>query len=112
MGCTDVSSQSPFDLSTWYDITRGPSKGCLCEFGSSSSSTSVIVEDMRSNATNMGEEFSRQEEEIRKLLGTALEEVQKREEEARKRETDLQEFVRKLLQDVGYRKHQFAGKSE
>ncbi|XP_020547609.1 uncharacterized protein LOC110011588 [Sesamum indicum] len=47
----------------------------------------------------------------RKLLEIALEEVRKREEEARKRdeearkrEADLQELVRKLLQDVGYTK--------
>ncbi|KAK4424971.1 hypothetical protein Salat_1690700 [Sesamum alatum] len=40
-GCTDVSSQSSFDLSTWYDVTGSPSKGRLYEFGSNSSSTSA-----------------------------------------------------------------------
>ncbi|XP_020554917.1 uncharacterized protein LOC105178413 [Sesamum indicum] len=39
-GCTDVSSQSSFDVSTWYDITGGPSKGRLYGFGCSSLSTS------------------------------------------------------------------------
>ncbi|KAL2249550.1 UNVERIFIED_CONTAM: hypothetical protein Sindi_2428700 [Sesamum indicum] len=39
------------------------------------------------------------------------EEAGKREDEARKREADLQELVRKLLQDVGYANHQFAGGS-
>ncbi|KAL0405698.1 UNVERIFIED_CONTAM: hypothetical protein Slati_3883700 [Sesamum latifolium] len=123
MGCTDVSSQSSFDLSTWYDVIGGPSKGRLYGFGSNLSSTSAssvsssikaskkklnkltkAVEDMRSNTTKMEEEFSRREEENRKLLETAL-------EEARKREADLQELVRKLLQDVGYTNHQFAGGS-
>ncbi|KAL0320108.1 UNVERIFIED_CONTAM: hypothetical protein Sradi_5272300 [Sesamum radiatum] len=59
----------------------------------------------------MEEEFSRREEENRKLLETALEEARKREEEARKRKADLQELVRKLLQDIGYTNHQFAGGS-
>ncbi|KAK4435267.1 hypothetical protein Salat_0690000 [Sesamum alatum] len=40
-GCTDVSSQSSFDLSTWYDVTGGPSRGRLYGFGSNSSSTSA-----------------------------------------------------------------------
>ncbi|KAK4435042.1 hypothetical protein Salat_0667400 [Sesamum alatum] len=40
-GYTDVSSQSSFDLSTWYDVTGGPSKGRLYGFGSNSSSTSA-----------------------------------------------------------------------
>ncbi|KAL0458548.1 UNVERIFIED_CONTAM: hypothetical protein Slati_0482000 [Sesamum latifolium] len=130
MGCTDVSSQSSFDLSTWYDVTGGPSKGRLYGFGSNSLSTSAcsvsstikaseeklnkltkVVEDMRSNTTKMEEEFSRREEENRKLLETALEEARKREEEARNREADLQELVRKLLQDVKYTNHQFAGGS-
>ncbi|KAL0457736.1 UNVERIFIED_CONTAM: hypothetical protein Slati_0400800 [Sesamum latifolium] len=126
-GCPDVSSQFSFDLSTWYDITGGPSKGNLYGFGSNSSSTSVssvsstvraseeklneltkAVEDMRSNNTKMEEEFSRREEKNRKLLETALEGARKREEEARKREADLQKLVRKLLQGVGYTNHQFA----
>ncbi|KAL2249559.1 UNVERIFIED_CONTAM: hypothetical protein Sindi_2429600 [Sesamum indicum] len=116
MGCTNVSFQSSFDLSTWYDITGGPSKGHLYGFGSGSPSTSVssvsftlrafeekfneltkVVEDMRSNAIKMEEEFSRREEENRKLLKTILEEARTREEQARKREADLQELVRKLL---------------
>ncbi|XP_011101997.1 uncharacterized protein LOC105180028 [Sesamum indicum] len=118
-----------FDISTWYDITRGPSKGRLYGFGCSSSSTSSssvsstlkesdqnneltkAVEDMRSNAAKMEEEFSRREDKNRKLLEIALEEARKREEEARKREADLQELVRKLLQDVEYKNYQFAGGS-
>ncbi|KAL2247798.1 UNVERIFIED_CONTAM: hypothetical protein Sindi_2632100 [Sesamum indicum] len=82
--------------------------GRLYGFGSSSSSTTAssvsstlraseeklneltkVVEDMHSNATKMGEEFSRREEENRKLLETALEKARKREEETRKREADL-----------------------
>ncbi|KAL2243385.1 UNVERIFIED_CONTAM: hypothetical protein Sindi_0456500 [Sesamum indicum] len=70
-----------------------------------------VMEDMRSNAAKMEEEFSRREEENRKLLKIALEEARNWEEEARKREADLQELVRKLLQDVGYTNHQFAGGS-
>ena len=66
---------------------------------------------MRSNAAKMKEEFSRREEENRKFFESALEEARKREEEAWKREPDLQELVRKLLQDVGYTNHQFAGGS-
>ncbi|KAL2243388.1 UNVERIFIED_CONTAM: hypothetical protein Sindi_0456800 [Sesamum indicum] len=128
-GCTDFSSQFSFDISTWYDITRGPSKGRLYGFRCSSSSTSSssvsstlkesdqnneltkAVEDMRSNAAKMEEEFSRREDKNRKLLEIALEEARKREEEARKREADLQELVRKLLQDVEYKNYQFAGGS-
>ncbi|KAK4425160.1 hypothetical protein Salat_1709900 [Sesamum alatum] len=78
--------KSSFDLSTWYDVTGSPSKGRLYGFGSNSSSTSgssvsstikafeeklneltKSVEDMRSNATKMEEEFSRREEENRKI---------------------------------------------
>ncbi|KAL2233110.1 UNVERIFIED_CONTAM: hypothetical protein Sindi_1491000 [Sesamum indicum] len=125
-GCTDVSSQSSFDISTWYDITGGPSKGHLYGFGCSSLSTSsssisstLKASDQQINElTKVVEEFSKREEENRKLLEIALEEVRKREEEsrkreeearkrdeeARKREADLQELVRKLLQDVGYTK--------
>ena len=53
------------------------------------------------------EEVRKREEESRKRD----EEARKRDEEARKREADLQELVRKLLQDVGYTNHQFAGGS-
>ena len=118
-GCTDVSSQSSFDVSTWYDITRGPSKGRLYGFGSSLSSTSAssvsstlrASEEKFRELTKVVEEFSKREEENRKLLEIALEEVRKREEEARKREADLQELVRKLIQEVGYTNHQFPGGS-
>ena len=82
-GCTDVSSQSSFDISTWYDITGGPSKGRLYGFGCSSSSTSsssvsstLKASDQKINElTKAVEEFSRREEENRKLLEIALEEV-------------------------------------
>ncbi|KAL2230580.1 UNVERIFIED_CONTAM: hypothetical protein Sindi_1652400 [Sesamum indicum] len=105
MGCTDVSSQSSFDIPTWYDITGGPSIGRLYGFGCSSLSTSsssvsstLKASDQQINElTKIVEEFSKQEEENRKLLEIALEEVRKRDEEARKREADLQELVRKLL---------------
>ncbi|KAL2228409.1 UNVERIFIED_CONTAM: hypothetical protein Sindi_1820600 [Sesamum indicum] len=101
MGCTEVSSQSSFDISTWYDITGGPSKGHLYGFGCSSSSTSsssvsstLKASDQKINElTKAVEEFSRREEENRKLLEIALEEARKREEEAQKREADLQELV-------------------
>ncbi|KAL2241489.1 UNVERIFIED_CONTAM: hypothetical protein Sindi_0790100 [Sesamum indicum] len=118
-GCTDVSSQSSFDISTWYDITGGPSKGRLYGFGCSSSSTSsssvsstVKASDQKINElTKAVEDFSRREQESRKFFENALEEARKREEEARKREADLQELVRKLIQDVGYTNHQFPGGS-
>ncbi|KAL2238084.1 UNVERIFIED_CONTAM: hypothetical protein Sindi_1000100 [Sesamum indicum] len=107
---------SSFDISTWYDITGGPSKGRLYGFGCSSSSTSsssvsstVKASDQKINKlTKAVEEFSRREEENRKFFKSALEEARKREEEAWKREADLQELVRKLIQDVGYTNHQFA----
>ncbi|KAL2231065.1 UNVERIFIED_CONTAM: hypothetical protein Sindi_1700900 [Sesamum indicum] len=91
----------------------------LYGFGCSSSSTSsnsvsstVKASDQKINElTKAVEDFSRREEENRKFFENALEEARKREEEARKREADLQELVRKLIQDVGYTNHQFPGGS-
>ncbi|KAL2241048.1 UNVERIFIED_CONTAM: hypothetical protein Sindi_0746000 [Sesamum indicum] len=104
-GCTDVSSQSSFDVSTWYDIT-GVNK-VVEEFSKREEENRKLLEIALEEVRKRGEESRKREEEARKRD----EEARKRDEEARKREADLQELVRKLLQDVGYTNHQFAGGS-
>ncbi|KAL2230660.1 UNVERIFIED_CONTAM: hypothetical protein Sindi_1660400 [Sesamum indicum] len=87
--------------------------------------TKVMDEKYNELSMKMQEELLRQEVESKKMLEQALEESQKREEDARKREEDarrreedtrrraveLEEMVRKLIQEVEYTNRQFACRS-
>ncbi|KAL0420485.1 UNVERIFIED_CONTAM: hypothetical protein Slati_3071400 [Sesamum latifolium] len=73
----------------------------------------------------MQEELLRREAESKKMLEQDIEESRKREDDARRREEDarrreevaqrraveLEEMVCKLIQEVGYTNHRFAGGS-
>ncbi|KAL0325299.1 UNVERIFIED_CONTAM: hypothetical protein Sradi_5099200 [Sesamum radiatum] len=122
---------SSFDLQLWCEVIGGPSKGRIYGFGRSQSSdgyskTSVtstfreseerfnelrkeMDEKYNELTMKMQEEFLRQEEESKRILEQALEESRKREENSQRRTFELEEMVRKLIQEVGYTNRRFAG---
>ncbi|KAL0355742.1 UNVERIFIED_CONTAM: hypothetical protein Sradi_4021100 [Sesamum radiatum] len=140
IGGSNKSIESPFDMQSWCEVTGGPSNGRIYGFGRSQSSdrfskisvtstlreskerynelTKVMDEKYNELTKKMEEELLRREAKSKKMLEQALEESRKREEDARRREEDaqrraveLEEMVRKLIQEVGYTNRRFAGGS-
>ncbi|PIN13235.1 hypothetical protein CDL12_14151 [Handroanthus impetiginosus] len=130
-GWSGTSTQNLFDRSSWRDgVSGSPSKGRLYGYGRYSERVSgdlvasrfvehderikelsKKLDDMHAATLKMQEEFLRRQDENKRMLKRALDENRKKEEEARKREAGLQEMVRKLIQDAGFTKHQYAGES-